>query len=153
MPFLDKQQRELVKKTLSDVLTDKELKDQFNSAQKRKAEPLSDSAQAQLSQYTGVLKEIMDERAARPSIPDADARASDRSVVNDIVKRLNEIVYSFDPKGPENAGFKRRVTKNIAILRNVSQSLDPGNPKIVRTNRQIERGLESIRSALRGIKR
>jgi hypothetical protein len=72
MPFFSKEGREQVKRFLSDVMTDKDVKQQFNSAQKRQKEIQSDYTGAMLRQYLGILQEISDERANRqPSKPDA----------------------------------------------------------------------------------
>lgn len=69
MPFLNKQERDLVKKVLADVMTDADLKSQFNNAKKRKDQVQSDYTDGQLGQYMGILKEIQDERAAHRATP------------------------------------------------------------------------------------
>lgn len=76
MPFLNKKERETVKALLADVLTDADLKDQFNKAQARKAGVVSDYTDAMLGQYMGILKEIQDDRANRPP-PKVDAVSPD----------------------------------------------------------------------------
>ncbi|MEZ0225570.1 MAG: hypothetical protein ACAH83_13525 [Alphaproteobacteria bacterium] len=63
MPFFNKEERAQVKRFLSDVMTDKDVKQQFNSAQKRQKEIQSDYTDAMLRQYMGILQEISDERA------------------------------------------------------------------------------------------
>ena len=76
MPFLSKQERELVKKLLSDVMTDADLTDQFNKAKARKDGVVSDYTDAMLGQYMGILKEISTERANYKR-PDVDAVSPD----------------------------------------------------------------------------
>lgn len=72
MPFFNKEEREQVKRFLSDVMTDKDISSQFNSAQKRQKQIQSDYTDAMLRQYMGILQEISTERASRkPPKPDA----------------------------------------------------------------------------------
>ena len=63
MPFLTPEERKTVKALLNEVLSDADLKEQFNRAQARRLQPCSDHKDAMLNQYAGILQEIMTDRA------------------------------------------------------------------------------------------
>lgn len=65
MPFLNKQERETIKRLLDDVMDDADLAAQFNKAKARKAGICSDYTDAMLGQYMGILKDIQADRAQR----------------------------------------------------------------------------------------
>jgi len=70
MPFLNEEQRKLVKEVLADVLNDADLTAQFNKVQQRRNAALAsgmvnDHSDAMLGQYMGLLEEIAVERKAR----------------------------------------------------------------------------------------
>ena len=65
MPFLNKQERDTVKRLLDDVMSDADVADQFNKAKTRKEGVCGDYTDAMLGQYMGILKDIQADRAQR----------------------------------------------------------------------------------------
>jgi len=77
--YLNESERALVKSVLSDVLSDDDLKDQFNRTKKNQQAPIvCDSQAAVLRQYESILEEISAERtqqAARDKVLEKILRA------------------------------------------------------------------------------
>lgn len=69
MPFLSPAERKIVKETLAEVLDDKDLKAQFKKASHIHDTSPNDHLSGQMGQYAGILKEIMNERAAERARP------------------------------------------------------------------------------------
>lgn len=69
MPFLKPEERKIVKETLAEVLDDKDLAAQFKKATHIRDTTPNDHLSGQMGQYAGILKEIMNERAARKARP------------------------------------------------------------------------------------
>lgn len=65
MPFLKPNERQIVKDTLAEVLDDADLAAQFKKAKHIHDTTPNDHLSGQMGQYAGILKEIMNERAAR----------------------------------------------------------------------------------------
>lgn len=69
MPFLKPDERKLVKSVLAEVLDDKDLAAQFKKAKHVHDTTPNDHLSGQMGQYAGILKEIMNDRAARRANP------------------------------------------------------------------------------------
>lgn len=67
--ILNREQREVVKTVLASVLDDADLKAQFDKASHTHRTTPNDSLSGDCGQYAGLLKEIIDERAAAAKKP------------------------------------------------------------------------------------